>query len=193
MSDHVTSSLKVGLAGGIGSGKSYVARLLALRGIAVYDCDSAAKRIVRSPEIQQQLEQLIGCKPDKLALTRFLLASDDNAQAINAIVHPAVFADFEQSGLQWLESGIMYESGANRYVDCVVVVTAPEEVRIQRIMKRDGISRQQALEWMARQWPQDEVRRRADYEIVNDGQADLDEQVDNIIKSLTYRDDVITL
>ena len=180
-------TLKIGLAGGIGSGKSYVARLLARQGINVYDCDSAAKRLMRSEEIQQQLWQLIGSKPDKQALTRFLLASDENAQAINAIVHPAVFRDFEQSGLSWLESGIMFESGANHYVDRVVVVTAPEELRIQRIMQRDHISRQQALDWMKRQWPQERVLQLADYEIVNDGLRDLHEQIEKVINLLNSK------
>lgn len=176
--------LKIGLAGGIGSGKSYVARLLARHGISVYDCDNAAKRLMRSEEIQQQLEQLIGCKPDKQALTRFLLASDDNAKAINTIVHPAVFRDFEESGFLWLESGIMFESGANHYVDRVVVVTAPEEIRIQRIMQRDNISREQAHEWMQRQWPQERVRQMADYEIINDGLADVDQQITHLLGQL---------
>ena len=176
--------MKVGIAGGIGSGKSYVARRLALRGIRVYDCDSAAKRIMRSEAIQQQLQALIGSKPDKQALTQYLLQSDDHARAINAIVHPAVFADFEQSGLEWLESGIMYESGANRYVDRVVVVTAPEEVRLQRIMQRDGISREQVLQWLSRQWPQERVRQLADFEIVNDGLTDIDKQLNNILEQL---------
>ena len=176
--------MKIGIAGGIGSGKSYVARRLAQRGIKVYDCDSAAKRIMRSEIIQQQLQALIGSKPDKQALTQYLLQSDDHARAINAIVHPAVFADFEQSGLEWLESGIMYESGANRYVDRVVVVTAPEEVRLQRIMQRDGISRQQALQWLSRQWPQERVRQLADFEIVNDGLTDIDKQLNNILEQL---------
>ena len=176
--------LKIGLAGGIGSGKSYVARLLARHGISVYDCDNAAKRLMRSEEIQQQLEQLIGCKPDKQALTRFLLASDDNAKAINAIVHPAVFRDFEESGFLWLESGIMFESGANHYVDRDVVVTAPEEIRIQRIMQRDNISREQAHEWMQRQWPQERVRQMADYEIINDGIADVDQQITHLLGQL---------
>lgn len=184
--------MKVGLAGGIGSGKSYVAARLAARGITVYDCDSAAKRLMRnSPTLRQQLTDLVGSL-DKAAISRFLLESEANQQAINAIVHPAVFADFEQSGLLWLESGIMFESGANRYVDRVIVVTAPLEVRIDRIMRRDAISRQQALDWIARQWPQDRVRSLADFEILNDGLADLDQQIENIIK-LLYRDDVISL
>ena len=139
---------------------------------------------MRGEAIQQQLQALIGSKPDKQALTQYLLQSDDHARAINAIVHPAVFADFEQSGLEWLESGIMYESGANHYVDRVVVVTAPEEVRLQRIMQRDGISREQALQWLSRQWPQERVRQLADFEIVNDGLTDIDKQLNNILEQL---------
>ena len=183
--------MKVGIAGGIGSGKSYVAQRLAKHGIEVYDCDAAAKRLMRtSPELRRQLTDLIG--PDtyqsdrlnKAAVSCFLLASEENAHAINAIVHPAVFADFLQSGFQWLESAIMYESGADRYVDRVIVVTAPEEVRLQRIVQRDGITRKQAMEWINRQWAQDEVRRRADYEIINDGQADIDKQINIILEQL---------
>lgn len=182
---------KTAITGGIGSGKSYVARLLKRRGIDVYDCDAAAKRLMRhDSELRRQLTALIG--PDcylvpesgqqptlnKVAVAQFLLASEENAHAIDAIVHPAVFRDFEESGLLWLESAILYESGANRLVDRVIVVTAPEEVRVQRIMVRDGLSRERAFEWLGRQWPQDEVRRRADFEIVNDGIADLDSQID---------------
>lgn len=183
--------MKTGITGGIGSGKSYVCKRLEARGIQVYDCDAAAKRLIStSPEIRRQLTRLIG--PDaylpttdnrqptlnKAVVARYLLSSPRHARAIDAIVHPAVFRDFEESGLLWLESAILYESGANRLVDRVIVVTAPEEVRVQRIMVRDGLSRERAFEWLGRQWPQDEVRRRADFEIVNDGIADLDSQID---------------
>ena len=199
--------MKIGLAGGIGSGKSYVAAQLLLHGIKVYDCDSAAKRLMRtSTQLREQLTALIGAdcyesdgddganginrvngtmsRLNKAAVSRFLLASPTNQQAINAIVHPAVFADFEESGLEWLESGIMFESGANRHVDRVIVVTAPKEVRLQRIMQRDGISREQAQQWIACQWPQSKVRRLADYEIVNDGQQDIDKQLNIILEQL---------
>ena len=186
--------MKIGIAGGIGSGKSYIARRLAGQGIEVYDCDAAAKQLMRtSPELRRQLTDLIGSDTyladqlNKAAVSRFLLASEENAQAVNAIVHPAVFADFLQSGLQWLESAIMYESGADHYVDRVIVVTAPEEIRLQRIVQRDGITHKQAMEWISRQWPQDEVRRRADYEIVNDGQADIDKQLNIILEQLCNR------
>lgn len=183
--------MKIGITGGIGSGKSYVCKLLAARGIVVYDCDAAAKKLMHGSEmLRSRLTALIG--PDtyvdgrlnKAVVTQFLLASERNAKAVDAIVHPAVFRDFEESGLLWMESAIMFESGADRLVDRVVVVTAPEEVRIGRIMQRDGISREKALDWIHKQWSQDEVRRRADYEIVNDGQTPLEPQIEQLIKNL---------
>jgi dephospho-CoA kinase len=176
--------MKIGIAGGIGSGKSYVCRRLEARGMTVYDCDAAAKRLIRtSPQLQQQLTDLIG-SIDKAAMSRFLLASKENAQAINDIIHPAVFQDFLDSGMEWMESAIMYESGIYQLVDKVVVVTAPEELRIQRIMQRDGISREKALQWIHRQWPQEQVKALADYEIVNDGIADIDSQIDLLLHRL---------
>ena len=177
--------MKVGIAGGIGSGKSYVCRRLEARGITVYNCDAAAKRLIRtSTDLQQQLTELIGSL-DKAAMSRFLLASEANQQALNAIIHPAVFRDFEESGIQWMESAIMYESGIYRLVDKVVVVTAPLELRIQRIMSRDSISREKALQWIHRQLPQEQVVARADYEIVNDGIADIDSQIDLLLHRLS--------
>lgn len=202
--------MKVAITGGIGSGKSFVCSLLKKRGIAVYDCDAAAKRLMRtSPELQQQLIELIGpeayltsgaSKPSKTStpskasmpsepsmtlnkaeVARFLLASPENAQALDAIVHPAVARDFVASGQQWMECAILYESGFDRLVDKVIVVTAPLEVRIQRVMQRDSISREKTLEWMGRQWSQEEVLRHADYEIVNDGNADLEQQIDDFL------------
>ena len=179
--------IKIGITGGIGSGKSYVCHLLEQRGIEVYDCDAAAKRLIRtSTRLRQQLKELIGSL-QKADISRFLLASEGNQQAVNAIVHPAVFQDFEASGMQWMESAILYESGADRLVDRVVVVTAPEEVRIERVMSRDSISREKALQWIARQWPQEEVRQRADFEIVNDGEADLEKQIERLLRSLNKK------
>ena len=176
---------RIAITGGIGSGKSYVCRLLSGLGIVVYDCDSAAKRLMRtSPELQSQLCDLIGPEAylpgedglvlNKAAVAQFLLASEENARAIDAIVHPAVERDFISSGLAWIE----------RLVDKVVVVTAPMEVRLQRVMARDGISRQKTLDWMNRQWPQEEVLRRADYEIINDGVQPLLPQIERIINQL---------
>ena len=183
--------MKIGIAGGIGSGKSYVCQALRQRGYEVYDCDAAAKRLIRtSPDIRRELTALIG--PDtydaetgefnKAAVARFLLASEANAQAIDAIVHPAVFRDFEASGLDWLESAIMFESGINRLMDIVIAVVAPKELRIQRVIERDHISREKVLEWMSRQYPQREVIQRADFVLVNDGKANIEHQLNKIIE-----------
>ena len=182
--------MKIGITGGIGSGKSYVSRLLEARGYEVYDCDSAAKRLIaHSPFIRRRLTALIGPHTyladgslNKGAVAEFLLASEENASAVDRIVHPAVFSDFVKSGLNWMESAIIYESGIYRLVDRVIVVTAPQELRIQRVMARDKISREKVLEWMGRQWPQEDIRQRADFEIVNDGHADIEQQLNNIIE-----------
>ena len=185
--------MKTGITGGIGSGKSYICRLLEQRGFTVYDCDSAAKRLIRSsPYIRRRLTALIGPHTyladgslNKNAVAEYLLASEDHAKDIDRIVHPAVFRDFIESGMEWMESAIIYESGIHRLVDRVIVVTAPEELRIQRVMARDEISREKVLEWMSRQLPQEEVRKRADFEIVNDGQTDLNLQLDKILKEIS--------
>lgn len=183
--------MRTGITGGIGSGKSYVCRLLNERGISVYDCDAAAKRLMRtSPVLRQQFIALIGQEAymhddlNKAAVARFLLASEANAQAVNAIVHPAVFDDFLKSGIEWVESAILFESGLDKLVDRVVVVTAPLEVRIARVMARDSISRENALEWIHRQLPQEELIGRAHYEIVNDGQQPLLPQIEQLISCL---------
>lgn len=186
--------MKIGITGGIGSGKSYVCRLLEAHGLTVYDCDSAAKRLMRSSaEVVSQLKNLIGDDAytdsgelNKAVVAQFLLASEANAKAIDNIVHPAVFRDFEESGQEWIESAILYESGADRLVDHVVVVTAPEEVRIDRVMKRDGITNEKARQWLARQWSQEKVKALADFEIVNDGIQPLNPQIDDLLSHISH-------
>lgn len=187
----MNTQIKIGITGGIGSGKSYVCQLLRQRGIEVYDCDSAAKRLMRtSPELRQQLCQLIGPQaytdsgPNKAAIATFLLASKDNAQAINAIVHPAVARDFEQSGLRWMECAIMYESGFNRLVDKVMAVTAPLDTRISRIVRRDHISPEKAREWIDQQWPQERVAALADFELHNGDDDNVALELDRCLKAL---------
>ena len=185
--------MKIGIAGGIGSGKSYVCQRIRQQGFEVYDCDDAAKRLIRtSLEIRQQLTALIGPEVytdvegeavlNKAVVAKFLLTSESNAQAIDRIVHPAVFKDFIESGLQWMESALMFESGIYKLVDKVVAVVAPKEIRIRRVMERDHISREKVLEWMNRQMDQKEIIHRADYVIINDGETDIDQLLENIIR-----------
>lgn len=183
----------IAITGGIGSGKSYVCQLLEKHGIKVYDCDAAAKRLMRtSATLRQQLCQLVGpqvyrgCILQKRVLAEFLLASEANKQAVNEIVHPAVALDFIESDYQWLESAILFDSGFHRRVpfSFVVCVSAPEGVRVQRIMARDGISEAKALEWIHRQMPQEQVEGLSNFVIVNDGIAPLEPQVDHLIHQL---------
>ncbi|MGN0221260.1 MAG: dephospho-CoA kinase [Prevotella sp.] len=183
--------MKIAVTGGIGSGKSYVCRLLEQRGIRIYDCDSAAKRLMRTDSsLQRQLISLIGANAyvggvlNKAAVASFLLQSKANAQAIDAIVHPAVARDFRQSGCRWMECAILFESGFHQLVDKVVVVTAPQQVRLQRVMDRDHISREKALQWMQRQLPQEEVVERAHFCIANDGIEPLEPQVQHLLEQI---------
>ena len=184
---------RIAITGGIGSGKSFVCRLLAQRGIQVYDCDAAAKRLMRTDAVlQRQLRELVGDdvyqgqELQKRVLASFLLASDENKQAVDDIVHPAVARDFEQSGYAWLESAILFDSGFDRRVafDAFVFVDAPLEVRVSRIMNRDHITREKAMQWINSQLPDEAVKRRCDYTIVDDGKVDLDRQVDDLLRTL---------
>lgn len=180
--------MKYAITGGIGSGKSHVCRALARRGITVYDCDAAAKRLIASDEeVQRRLSEAAGRdlfasgSLDRAALSRFLLASEANNRRINAIVHPAVADDFRRSGLTWMESAILFEAGFERHIDRVVCVTAPLETRVSRIMRRDGITREAALAWINRQMPEAEKARRADWVIVNDGLTPIEPQIERIL------------
>lgn len=185
--------MKVAITGGIGSGKSYVCRELERHGIAVYDCDAAAKRLMRhDTSLQADLMKLVGEEVyvdgilQKPVLAKFLLASEQHKQAVNDVVHPAVARDFEQSGFNWLESAILFDSGFDQrtHFDYVVCVTAPAVVRLKRVMQRDHISKEKAQEWMDAQLPQSEIVARSQFEIINDGQADLSMQIDRLLREL---------
>ena len=186
--------VRIAITGGIGSGKSYVCHLLEARGYRVYDCDAAAKRLMtQNAELRTAISRLVG--PDayhghrlnKQCIAAFLMQSEQNAARLNAVVHPAVFSDYLRSGIPWVESAILYESGLWQYVDHAVCVAAPLETRISRVMKRDAISRAKVLEWMAKQLPQEEVAARADLVIINDGIQPLKPQIDHLLETLFHQ------
>ena len=192
----MTHIFRTAITGGIGSGKSYVCRRLRQHGIEVYDCDAAAKRILATDAtVAQQLCHAVG-QPvvvdnilRKDILTRFILASDDNKQTVNGIVHPAVAADFLSSGLSWLESAILFEARFDRRItfDAIICVTAPVDIRISRIVSRDGISPPQAMQWISCQMPQEEMERQSDFVITNDGNSDVDQQIRHILNMIDER------
>lgn len=179
------------ITGGIGSGKSFICKILKDKGIEIYDCDAGAKRLMNeSDALRKQLCELIGNdaykegRLNKPVVAQFLLTSESNKQAINAIVHPAVMEDFIMSGMQWMECAILYEANLERFADIVIAVIAPEEVRTERIMKRDALTREKAKEWIDKQFPQEEVRKKADFVIINDGITPLEPQLDRILDAI---------
>ncbi len=186
---------KIGITGGIGCGKSYVCRRMeALFAIPVYDCDSRAKELMHNDvAIRKGLIALCGEAVydaagtlDRAALAARIFADPAMLAQVNALVHPRVEADFlawaerQRGGVVALESAILFSSGLSRAMDCVIRVTAPEEVRIGRVLSRDNCSREQVLARMRNQQAEDGA---ADFLIVNDGVADVDEQLVRIINN----------
>lgn len=178
--------IRLGITGGIGSGKSYVAQMLQARWeVPVYDCDSEAKRLTaESDDIRTALTQLVGDhlwqqgQMQKPVLAAYLFASPEHAAQVNAIIHPAVRRDFlcwadahSRSPVVAIESAILCESGFHTLVDSILLVDAPLEVRLQRAMLRDGASRQQVKARMARQ-DSAQARQLARFTVTNDGGGD---------------------
>nr|MBE6191920.1 dephospho-CoA kinase [Rikenellaceae bacterium] len=194
--------MKIGVTGGIGSGKSTVCRLFAARGIAVYDTDAAAKRLMaEDAALRRAIEARFGEESyQEGALNRPWLArqvfSDEAAlQALNRLVHPAVIADFErwateqQSVYVVVESAILYEAGLDQAVDRVVAVLAPERLRIERAMQRDGATEEQIRSRMAAQLSDEELHRRADVALVNIFEEDLEaavQELDSRFRALAH-------
>lgn len=175
--------IRVGITGGIGSGKSYVARLLADNyHVPVYDSDSRARVLMLQPELRQQIENLVGPEAynssgslNRSAVAAYLFAAPAHAAAIDGVVHPAVKADFREwagrqtSPLVFLESAILVEAGFLDAVDSLIAVEAPLELRIERAMQRDHATREQVLARMHHQITDDIRRVHADVIVNNDG------------------------
>lgn len=179
---------RLAVTGGIGSGKSHICRLLSARGLPVFYCDDEAKRLIRQDsEIRRRLTALIG--PEvydkdgrlvKPVLAAWICGSKAQAAQIDAIVHPRVAKVFDQwvsdhaeAAVVVMECALLYESGFDRLVDEVVAVSVPEELRLQRVVDRDGVTTEKARAWMALQLPEAEKLFRADYVVRNDDDAHL--------------------
>lgn len=181
--------MRIAITGGIGSGKSYVCHLLEERGISVFNCDIVAKTIIAThPAVRDELLALIAAEGQtiltKQALGDYIRRGPDYAARVNAVVHPRVAEAFEHSGQEWMECAILFESGFDRLVDRVVVVTCPTEERIRRIIARDHCDEATARRWLALQMTDEERLDRADRHIVNDGTAPIEPQLDALLASL---------
>ena len=190
---------KVGITGGIGSGKSTVCAILAEFGVAVYDSDSRAKRLMNEDNtLRERLLERFGSEVycveglNRRYLAERVFGNPEELKALNAIVHPAVMDDFDRWALEQegsyvvLESAILFEASLDRRVDVSVAVMAPEELRIERAMQRDGAQREQIVARMNNQISDQERVERAKYTIVNIDIDNLRSDVEQLHRRLSY-------
>lgn len=194
-------AIKIGITGGIGSGKSVVAHLFRIMGIPVYDTDHEAKQLTATNEqIRRELTRLLGnniYKGDALnrqLLAEYIFGNTEHLQQINHIIHPRVRDDFRHWAAQQgnfrfagMESAILIESGFTSETDIIVMVHAPEDIRLQRCMERDQADAESIRKRMASQMPDEKKLQYADYVIHNDGIRPLIPQVEMAIHTLQKR------
>ena len=189
----------IGITGGIGSGKSYVCKIIETLGYPIFYCDDEAKHIIRThQEVQQELCKLVGNMLydnngilQKRILASFLCQSKKNANQVDAIVHPRVADAFnlwhrqQHSPFVFMECALLYESGFYRLVQHVIHIDAPENVRLQRVMQRDNINEESARKWMNLQMPEEEKKARAHYCICNDNGANILNEIHRVLREIS--------
>lgn len=190
-------ALKVGITGGIGSGKSYICEILEKLNYPVYYSDAASKMLTDThPEIRQGLIDLVGEEVyidnhlNRPFLASKIFHNDALRLQVNALIHPIVRQDFSDfasqsaSDIVFNEAAILFETGAYKTLDFNVLVTADLEVRTQRVMLRDNLSREEVMQRIAKQWDDEKKLQMADFVIYNDGRPLL-VQIEALITQLT--------
>ncbi len=192
-------AIKIGITGGIGSGKSIVSRLFEIMGVPVYVSDVETKQLTATDtRIRRELIDLLGEEVyidgelNKALLASYLFSAPEHARLVNGIIHPRVKDDFRQwvenhdsFPMVGIESAILIEAGFVGEVDVVVMVYAPEDIRLLRAMRRDASPRELIERRIHSQMSDEEKRRIADYVIINDDSMALIPQVINLITSLS--------
>lgn len=187
--------LKVGVTGGIGSGKTTVCLLFQqLFNIPVYYADVRAKHIINENQIiKEQIVALFGEEAylnneyNRTFIASKVFYNNTLLQQLNAIVHPAVFIDAQQffnkhqsENYVLYEAAILFESGGYKTMDKNILVTAPTELRIERTINRDGITADEVMQRIKNQKPDEEKIKLSNFVIINDGEKDLKSQVQEI-------------
>ncbi len=177
--------LRVGITGGIGSGKTTICRIFEVLGIPVFYADEAAHKVMETDAaLQTQIVALLGAAAypggviDRRYISGKVFGFPENLAALNALVHPATGHAWERfqaenAGAPYVlkEAAILFESGAHTTVDKTICVTAPEALRLARAMQRDGAEEAAIRSRMARQMPEHEKAAKSDFVIVNDDQT----------------------
>lgn len=187
----------IGLTGGIGSGKTTVAKMFASRGIPVYIADEEAKKIMQNPKIIQAIENEFGKeiihngKINRKLLAEKVFKNKEKLNTLNQIVHPAVKDDFSkwfkrQQDFPFVmkETAILFETGGNKDCDLVITVIAPLSERISRIIRRDNITEQSIKDRIKSQLDDDFKIKHSDYVIQNITLKSTENQVNEIVKAL---------
>lgn len=189
------SKIKVGVTGGIGSGKSYVCRLIEKAGYPVFYTDTVARQeMVSNVELRDKLRALISLELydaagalDKRLVREFIQESRENAAAVNAAVHPFVrtrwreWAARQGNGMVFMECALLFEARFDNEVDFKLCVTASEAERVGRVMRRDGVPAATVGKWMAMQLSEDEKLRLCDFEVRNSGGDNVERQLETVI------------
>ena len=182
--------LKIGLTGNIGSGKSLVAEIFRVCGVPIYTADKEAKRLMNLDGTIRRIQSVFGDEVvsggaiDNKKLARIVFSDPKKLKLLNEIIHPLVHRDFDEwchrnatSAFVLYEAAIIFESGYAKNLDAVILVTAPEELRIQRVMSRDGSNHDEVERRIRNQLDENIKREKADYIINNDGTEMLIPQV----------------
>tara|TARA_R110002096_G_scaffold21043_7_gene68753 strand:+ start:106047 stop:106625 length:579 start_codon:yes stop_codon:yes gene_type:complete len=187
----------VGITGGIGAGKTTVSNIFGQLGIPVYEADYHSKNLLDiDEELKSSLVELLGnsilnnSKIDREKMAAIIFNDEQLLKRANALIHPRVALHFEKwrnnqkSPYIIKEAAILFESGSYKDCDKVIVVSAPKELRIERVKKRSGLSRQQIMARMEKQWPEEQKIKLADYIVINDGEHSLIKQSLDIHREL---------
>ena len=190
----------IGLTGGIGSGKTTIANYFKEMGVPVYIADDEARKLMQSKFIVEEIKKTFDDSLfeddilNRAKLAEIVFNDSSKLDQLNAIVHPAVKKDFEV----WLEAkknyayviyeaAILFESGRYKDCDIVITVTAPEETRIERVIKRDKTNKKQVLDRMKMQWKDEERISKSNFIILNDNLKNAKEEVVKILKILNIK------
>ncbi len=190
--------LKIGLTGGIGGGKSTVAKVFEVLGMPVYYADDAAKKLMNEEgPLKQQIQKIFGATAyrngqlDRKYVADIVFKKPDKLQLLNALVHPATINDAQK----WMqrqrtsyaikEAALIFESGAQQQLDYVIGVYAPTPLRIQRTMQRDGITEEEVIARINKQLDENSKMQLCDFVIINDEKQLLIPQVVEVHKKIT--------
>ncbi|MFC6858475.1 dephospho-CoA kinase [Zunongwangia atlantica] len=189
--------IKVGLTGGIGSGKTTISKMFKEIGVPVYIADDAGKELMdTSAKIREKIVQLLGessysgSKSNRPFIASKVFKDKALLEQLNAIIHPAVASHFKnwlskQSSVYIIyEAAILFEKGSHKNFDFSILVTAPKETRIQRVLKRDNTSREQIEARMNNQWSDEKKIELADFVIKN-------EEIEESKKQVIHLNDII--